>query len=65
MRTGEFRGLRWSHVDREKGVIRLFADLTKESKAKVIPINHHVKKALVDLPPAIHHDFVLTSFLSG
>ena len=31
MRTGELRGLRWSHIDREKWVIRLPADLTKES----------------------------------
>ena len=60
MRTGELRGLRWSHIDREKGVIRLPADLTKESKAKVIPMNHHVKRVLADLPRAIHHDFVLT-----
>jgi integrase len=60
MRTGELRALRWSHVDREKGVIRLSADLTKEGKAKVIPINHHVKRVLAGLPRAIHHDFVLT-----
>jgi integrase len=60
MRTGELRGLRWSHIDREKGVIRLPADLTKESKVKVIPINHHVKRVLAGLPRAIHHDFVLT-----
>jgi integrase len=60
MRTGELRGLRWSHIDREKGVIRLPADLTKESKVKVIPINHHVKRVLSGLPRAIHHDFVTT-----
>ncbi|MCX5888205.1 MAG: site-specific integrase [Deltaproteobacteria bacterium] len=60
MRTGELRGLKWSHIDREHGVIRLPADLTKESKTKVIPINHHVKRVLADLPRAIHHDFVLT-----
>ncbi len=60
MRTGELRGLRWPHIDREKWVIRLPADLTKESKAKVIPINHHVRKVLAGLPRALHHDFVLT-----
>ena len=60
MRPGELRGLRWSHIDREKWVIRLPADLTKESRPKVIPINHHVKRVLADLPRAIHHDFVLT-----
>ncbi len=60
MRTGELRGLRWSHIDREKGVIRLPADLTKESKSKVVPINHYVKRVLADLPRAIHHNYVLT-----
>lgn len=60
MRTGELRALRWSHLDREKWVIRLPADIPKEKKAKVIPINHHVKRVLADLPRAIHHDFVLT-----
>jgi integrase len=61
MRTGELRGLRWSHIDREKWVIRLPADLTKEGKAKVIPINHHVKRVLAENPrQTIHHDFVLT-----
>ncbi len=60
MRTGELRGLRWSHIDREKWVIRLPADLTKEAKAKVVPINRNVRKVLAGLPRAIHHDFVLT-----
>jgi len=60
MRTGELRGLRWSHIDREKGVIRLPADVTKESRTKVIPMNHHVKAVLADLPRAIHHNYVLT-----
>ncbi|MFI5329613.1 MAG: tyrosine-type recombinase/integrase [Desulfobaccales bacterium] len=60
MRTGELRGLKWSHIDREKGVIRLPAELTKESKAKVIPMNHHVKQILASVPQALHHDFVFT-----
>jgi len=60
MRTGELRGLRWSHIDREKWVIRLPADLPKEKRPKVIPMNHHVKRTLAGLPRAIHHDFVLT-----
>ncbi len=60
MRLGELRGLRWPHIDREKEVIRLPSDLTKEARAKVIPMNHHVKKILADLPRALHHDFVFT-----
>jgi integrase len=60
MRLGELRALRWPHIDREKWVIRLPAEVTKESKAKVVPINHHVKRMLADLPRAIQHDFVLT-----
>jgi integrase len=60
MRTAEILGLRWSHIDREKWVIRLPAELPKEKKAKVIPINHHVKNILTSLPRAIHHDAVFT-----
>jgi len=61
MRAGELRALRWSHIDRGHGVIRLPADVTKESRAKVIPINCHVKRVLAENPRrAIHHDFVFT-----
>jgi integrase len=60
MRTGELRALRRSHIDREKGVIRLPADVTKESRDKVIPMNHHVKAVMAGLTPTIHHDFVFT-----
>ena len=60
MRTGELRALRRSHIDREKGVIRLPADVTKEKRAKVIPMNHYVKAVLVELIKTIHHDFVFT-----
>lgn len=60
MRLGEIKGLKWSHIDRQAGMIRLPAGAVKEHKAKSIPINHHVKKALDALPHAIHHDFVIT-----
>ncbi|MGP8051675.1 MAG: tyrosine-type recombinase/integrase [Desulfobaccales bacterium] len=60
MRAGELRALRWSHIDREHGVIRLPAGVTKESRAKVIPMNHHVKAVLASIPQALHHDFVFT-----
>ena len=60
MRTGELLGLRWSYIDREKGVIRLPADVTKESRAKVVPMNYHVKEVLAGLTRTIHHDFVFT-----
>ena len=60
MRAGELRALRWSHIDREHGVIRLPAEVTKESRAKVIPMNHHVKAVLAGLTRTIHHDFVFT-----
>ncbi len=60
MRLGELRALKWSHIDRDKGVIRLTADLTKEARPKVVPMNHHVLETLLTLPRAIHHDFVFT-----
>ena len=60
MRTGELRALRWSHIDREKWVIRLPAEITKEAGTKTIPMNHHVKKVLAGLPRTIRDDFVFT-----
>jgi integrase len=61
MRLGEILGLRWAYIDREKGVIRLPADATKESRAKVIPINRHVNRVLEDNPRrTLHHDHVFT-----
>jgi integrase len=60
MRTGELRGLRWSHIDYKAGVIRLPADLTKEARAKVIPMNCHVKEVLGSTLRILRHDFVFT-----
>jgi integrase len=60
MRAGEIRTLRWSYIDKDKRFIRLPANAVKESKAKTIPINHHVKAVLDGLPRALHHDFVIT-----
>lgn len=58
MRLGELRTLQWQHVDREAGLIRLPADLTKEGRIKIVPINHHIKRVLEELPRALHHDYV-------
>jgi integrase len=60
MRRGELRQLRWSHVDRENMFIRLPKEITKEGKEKNIPINHHVRATLDNIPRAINHDFVFT-----
>ncbi len=40
--------------------IRLPAEATKEKKARNIPINHHVKETLDNLPRALGHDYVFT-----
>jgi integrase len=61
MRRHEVLSLRWSYIDREKRVIRLPAEVTKEKREKVIPINHHVAKVLDGLPRSLHHDFVFTN----
>ncbi|MDD3582132.1 MAG: site-specific integrase [Desulfobacca sp.] len=58
MRVGELRTLQWQHVDREAGLIRLTADMTKEGRSKIVPINHHVKRVLEELPRVTHHDYV-------
>jgi integrase len=60
MRAGELRLLEWAHIDRKGAFIRLPADLTKEGKAKAIPMNHHVQRALQDVVPALHHGYVFT-----
>ncbi|MGD0971267.1 MAG: site-specific integrase [Desulfobaccales bacterium] len=60
MRLGELLGLRWSHIDREHGVIRLPADMTKERRDKVIPMNHHVKMVLAGLPRILRQEAVFT-----
>jgi integrase len=58
LRRSEILGLKWSHIDHEKGFIRLPAEMTKERKPKSVPLNHHVKTVLDSLPRALHHDHV-------
>ena len=58
MRRGEILGLKWSHIDKDKGFIRLPAGITKEGKAKSIPLNKYAREALERLPRALHHDHV-------
>jgi integrase len=60
MRKGELLGLKWSHIDREKGFIRLPVAMTKEGKPKSIPINRHVRAVLAALPRSLHHNNVFT-----
>ncbi len=60
MRMNEIKQLRWPHIDRENGMIRLLADVTKEGRDKSIPTNHHVRNALDTLPRALHHDFIIS-----
>ena len=54
------RLLKWSYVDRKKGFIRLPKEITKEKKAKNIPINHHVKALLDGIPRNITHGYVIS-----
>ncbi len=60
MRRGEIRQLKWSYIDRKNGMIRLPAEIVKEGKGKIIPINHHAETALNGLPRAILNDYVIT-----
>jgi integrase len=60
LRRGEILGLKWSHIDREKGSIRLPAEMTKERRAKIVPVNRYVKAMLDSLPRALHHEHVFT-----
>lgn len=60
MRLGEIRQLRWPYIDWTKMMIRLPKEVTKEGRAKDIPINSHVEFALKSLPRSILSDFVIT-----
>jgi integrase len=60
MRKGELLKLKWSHIDRKTGFIRLPARIVKERRDKNIPINEHVKDVLDSLPRSISHGFVFT-----
>ena len=50
MRLGEIKELRLSYIDRNKMMIRLPKDVTREGRSKDIPINPHVQAALESLP---------------
>jgi integrase len=60
MRLGEIRQLKWSYIDWTKMMIRLPKEVTKEGRAKDVPINWHVESALKSLPRSILSDFVIT-----
>ena len=60
MRLGEIKALQWSHIDWNNMMIRLPKDVTKEGRAKDIPINYHVKAVLDSLPRSILCDQVIT-----
>ena len=56
----EVLGLKWNHIDRKGGFIRLTAKDTKEGKPKKIPINHNVAAVLDGIIPHVNHPFVFT-----
>jgi len=60
MRPGEIRALRYEYLDKKAGFFRLPAEITKENRAKDIPINRHLAALLKSLPRSLHHDFVFT-----
>jgi integrase len=62
MRSGELQKLQWSHIDRKNMFIRLPKEITKKKRARNIPINHHVKTVLDNLPRSIKHEFVFTNY---
>lgn len=53
MRKGELLRLKWDYIDKERRFVRLPAQVTKENRAKVIPINHHVREVLGTVPRAL------------
>jgi integrase len=60
MRSEEIWQLKWSFIDREREFIRLPAEVTKASKARVIPINSYVAEVLRGLPRTLRVESVFT-----
>ena len=60
LRPGDVRRLRWSHIERKTGFIRLPADVTKERASKDIPLNHHAETVLDSTVRHLNHDFVFS-----
>jgi len=61
MRLGEVRELKRSYIDRDKMMIRLPKEATKENKTKRIPINRFAKEVLDRQMIYLHHDYIFTS----
>ncbi|MBW2470315.1 MAG: tyrosine-type recombinase/integrase [Deltaproteobacteria bacterium] len=61
MRLGEIKLLRWSYIDRDSEMIRLPKNVTKESRAKDIPINQNINSLLATIPRTLpQNDFIIT-----
>ena len=58
MRRGEILGLTWDKVDLRGRVIRLSADMTKDSESRTIPICEALYNELKAIPRAIHKPHV-------
>lgn len=56
----EIKFAQWDEVDMKAGFVRLKPERTKEKRAKIIPINGHVRQVLEGIPRAIHHNNVFT-----
>lgn len=61
MRAGEIQALEWSYYDKYAGVLRLPAEITKENKAKIIPLISKAKAVLSVITRCVHHDHVFSS----
>ena len=58
MRRGEILGLTWDKVDMQGRVIRLTADMTKDSEARAVPICNALFETLESISKAIHDNHV-------
>jgi integrase len=59
MRRGELLGLRWQHVDFQRGVIHVVN--TKSNHDRLVPMSHQVRQVLLTHRPSSKGEFVFTT----
>ena len=60
MREGEILNLTWDRVDLTDRLIRLTAEMTKEGRAKTVPISKTLRSVLMQLPDRGKNRYVFT-----
>jgi len=65
MRAGEIAKLQYSYYDKKANVFKLPKEITKEKKAKTIPVTRTVKNIISKAIRCTHHDYIFYSTLNN